>query len=241
MTITVRQAQLDTVQVDVHAIRVGRKQMTQAVFRQLLPEHPFDFEKEELRGDLWGTVNYFWKGCDEDRGYETSHLHLVWQRDNELRRCCVYEPGYCHERSIALNNAKQPITDLLTISFLRRVLQNPDSITEEMWSVHRNQWSLAGWHCTIGINTATKVGYVLEAVEAPPENDAARRDLEKDKADIAREMIRLEGKFEDKPIADDGQIALLIKKCGSKIKSIEDSYGVFYDIVCDLPQLFIAV
>jgi hypothetical protein len=32
----------------------------------------------------WGKVNYFWGDFNPD------HLHIVWQKDEELRRDCVY-------------------------------------------------------------------------------------------------------------------------------------------------------
>ena len=36
-------------------------------------------------GKAWGKVNYFFAPCT------SNHLHIVWQKQNELRRACAYD------------------------------------------------------------------------------------------------------------------------------------------------------
>jgi len=79
MTVTVTQAQVTTLQISVQAIRIGPKQMTQAVFRQLKRD-------DEVRGPMWGQVNYH-PDCSG-----TDHLHVVWQLGDELRHARVWDP-----------------------------------------------------------------------------------------------------------------------------------------------------
>jgi hypothetical protein len=86
--LTSNEASIQTATVDVKVIRIGQRQMTLSVFRQLKKEALIDWDVDErvyqLRGQPWGLVNYC-PGCCKQ--YE--HLHVVWQKDNELRRASV--------------------------------------------------------------------------------------------------------------------------------------------------------
>jgi hypothetical protein len=67
--------------IEVKVLKIGKRQVTQAVFKQL-PEEPIIHERTgELLGEAWGRVNYH-VGCSG--AYE--HLHVVWQRGNLLYR-----------------------------------------------------------------------------------------------------------------------------------------------------------
>jgi len=57
--------------------------MTLAVFRQLKSEDCFD-DNLNLKGKVWGQVNYH-HNC----AYPDSHLHLIWERDGELRKARI--------------------------------------------------------------------------------------------------------------------------------------------------------
>jgi hypothetical protein len=82
--ITVQDARLSTLSVSIKSLHVGSKQMTMGVFRQLTQEQILSNEMR-LLGIPWGRVNYFWE--DRCKGY--GHLHIVWQKDDELRRACI--------------------------------------------------------------------------------------------------------------------------------------------------------
>jgi len=83
--IHINQAELATVVVEIQTMRVDRKQLTLAVFRQLWEDRLFD-DEGNYKGNPWGLVNY----CPDDscKGIGT-HRHVVWQLGKELRRCCV--------------------------------------------------------------------------------------------------------------------------------------------------------
>lgn len=83
MTIQVKQANLETVSVQIRVLKVGSRQMTLSVFRQLDEESVFDEWTGRLKGSLWGRVNYTWPGHD-------NCIHLVWQYGDELRRDCLH-------------------------------------------------------------------------------------------------------------------------------------------------------
>jgi hypothetical protein len=82
--ITTHEATVKTAAVAVKTLTISGKQVTLAVFRQLQKEDLIDEKSGDLRGVPWGTVNYFWGACEEG-----SHLHVVWQKDVELRRSCI--------------------------------------------------------------------------------------------------------------------------------------------------------
>ena len=104
MLIDVKQANINTVSVEVQQLIVNNKKMTLSVFRQI-PDKTLIvgklqktrikklslFSDEEievdavkynwnLRGKPWGLVNYFW-------GKQPTHYtHVVWQNDKVLHR-----------------------------------------------------------------------------------------------------------------------------------------------------------
>ena len=89
--VRVDSASVATVEVTLKALKIGKKQMTQSVFRQLMDESPMDLDKMALRGTIWGQVNYYWKDCHvNDYGSSRhDHVHIVWQLGGELRRAGV--------------------------------------------------------------------------------------------------------------------------------------------------------
>lgn len=88
--LTVENAQISTVSVQLKSLTVGHKQVTQAVFRQLLEESIIDFETGKLLGTPWGHINYFW-GAQAEKEYTHENLNIVWQKGNELRRYFLSE------------------------------------------------------------------------------------------------------------------------------------------------------
>jgi hypothetical protein len=94
MVLSTEAAQVTTASVQVQTLTIRGKQVTLAVFRQLREENIIDPETMQLRGVPWGHVSYRWGDC-QCRGQD--HLHVVWQKGSELRRCCVErlpEPDY---------------------------------------------------------------------------------------------------------------------------------------------------
>jgi len=90
-TITAHEATVKTATVDVKALTISGRQVTLSVFRQLKDEPILDEDTVMFRGVPWGMVNYFWGDCAK----ASEHLHIVWQKGDELRRGCVFpNPGY---------------------------------------------------------------------------------------------------------------------------------------------------
>jgi len=86
--INVEQAALRTATITVRALTIDKRQVTLAVFRQLIRKPVLNRETGEFFGLPWGTVNYHPDRC-ADAG---SHLHVVWQDGNELRRATESPP-----------------------------------------------------------------------------------------------------------------------------------------------------
>lgn len=84
--LTTSDVSIKQVEVSIQVLKIGNKQVTQAVFKQLLEEPLIHPDTGALQGDAWGRVNYH-VGCEQ----ESEHLHIVWQKGNELRRAKVYE------------------------------------------------------------------------------------------------------------------------------------------------------
>ncbi len=83
--ITVHEASVRTATVEVKTLTISGKQVTLAVFRQLMMEWLLDNERNQLRGEVWGWVNYHQREC-ADYG---EHRHVVWQKGDELRQAIV--------------------------------------------------------------------------------------------------------------------------------------------------------
>src|SRR5262245_24377033 len=84
--IDTREATVRTLSASVQALRIGTKQVTLSVFRQLPRVQVIDPETLQLRGVPWGRVNYFPSDCEvAGKG----HLHVVWQKGDGLCRACV--------------------------------------------------------------------------------------------------------------------------------------------------------
>jgi hypothetical protein len=89
--LTALTAEVVTAAVTIKTMQISRKQVTLAVFRQLITANIVDMDKLALRGMPWGYVNYLIEDVsnDDDDAPVTKPINLVWQTGNELRRCIV--------------------------------------------------------------------------------------------------------------------------------------------------------
>jgi len=91
-TLNVHEATVHTVEITIHTLRVGKKQVTMGLFRQLQRAPLVDPRTLTLHGVPWGHVHYWWDGDGSDRGpHDGTRRHLVWQEGDELRRDVVWE------------------------------------------------------------------------------------------------------------------------------------------------------
>jgi hypothetical protein len=134
--IEVSEATISTVTVEIKTVRVGKKQLTLAVFRQLVKEALLDPKTGELLGDPWGLVNYFWGPCTngdhavDDLLPPADHLHVVWQKGGLLRRACVWPERRweraAREESRGMRQDRGTIHELLLLDLCERLLAGED-------------------------------------------------------------------------------------------------------------------
>lgn len=81
--LTVHNASVTTMTVEVKTLTIGARQVTQGIFKQLIKE---DLVAEDgtLNGVPWGHVTWHPDGCSG-----SDHWHVVWQAGEELRRATV--------------------------------------------------------------------------------------------------------------------------------------------------------
>jgi hypothetical protein len=65
---------------------IDDRQVTLALFRQLVEEDLIASHGGGLNGVPWGWVNYHPDRCADDG----QHRHVVWQKGDELRRATIY-------------------------------------------------------------------------------------------------------------------------------------------------------
>src|SRR5687768_4856488 len=82
--ISAHEAVVKTATVEVKSLTISGKQVTLAVFRQLIDDDIIDVSGDTpvLRGPAWGSVNYHPDKCGE----ASEHLDVVWQDGDALRR-----------------------------------------------------------------------------------------------------------------------------------------------------------
>jgi hypothetical protein len=83
-TIPVEDAKVEERQVTVRVLTIGTKQVTQALYKQLVERDIIDEKTCELLGTVWGWVNLHDSDCAR-----ASHKHVVWEHEGRLLRSRV--------------------------------------------------------------------------------------------------------------------------------------------------------
>lgn len=78
---------INTVQVEIKSLMVGKKQLTLSLMRQIIEEDLIEGKEPKLKGVPWGHVNYFW-GNHKEKSYP-EYMNIIWQKGSVLRRCVV--------------------------------------------------------------------------------------------------------------------------------------------------------
>lgn len=100
--LSIHTAHVKTADVQIKALTVSGKQVTLAVFRQLLRE-PLITHEGTLAGIPWGLVNYHPDKCES---WSLHHYHVVWQLGDQLRRSNVIaQPSFFDDEGPVLKAA----------------------------------------------------------------------------------------------------------------------------------------
>lgn len=71
--------------LSIHTLTIGPKQLKTSLLKQMIEEDIVDMENFCLKGVPWGYFNMFF-----DKSHSLTHYwHIVWQKDEEVRRCVV--------------------------------------------------------------------------------------------------------------------------------------------------------
>jgi hypothetical protein len=239
----------------VKTLTIRDRQVTLAVFRQLHREAVIDGRSGEISGVPWGTINYFWKGC----GLDEEHVHVVWQKGDELRRDCVRSPDwylpYLRTRTVMMGG-------LATLLLVRRLLRLDEEAIRDIKSYHGD-----GVLYMSQSATSHGVPYLISppscAMDFVDSGACAVLREERDDEKIvpddwkqtkmararrsraalqawAETWMRQHGRGDPALATDDGieeQIAAYARTC----RFYMDSYAASYRIIAGLDQLFIAV
>lgn len=255
-TITAREATIKTAAVEVKALTISGRQVTLSVFRQLKQEAILDEDTADLRGVPWGIVNYFWGDCAKAK----EHLHVVWQKGDELRRACVYPQPDTARGWRSRNQRIAP----LALAFVLADLAERDEAVEFEVNHHysggiaadvfwRDRWlrvriadnegaraalELAKWTTYQPQNHGTRWDNDAQRyVPTTDEEHAAR--VAQAREERARPLLaqarRLTGR------ADSGAIAELVDEAVDRVRDFEERWREQYAALADLDHLFIAV
>lgn len=134
--LTAQTATITTATVEVKTLTISGKQVTLAVFRQLI-EEPLIGEDGTLKGTPWGVINH----CPEKKYWDTdayklqdcatgpTHLHVVWQKGDELRRSRVtplntWGTSFCPEWADTVSQGAYCINNHQLPDGMRRVYRD---------------------------------------------------------------------------------------------------------------------
>ena len=110
MSVNTTGATVTETTVSVKVVKIGKRQLTQRVFKQIPREEIIDQKTCSLKGIAWGHVNYFWSS-----EYHSFSKHILWVNNKgELRRCYVVNDSV-YWREHPCMDCKQLAHDLLAL------------------------------------------------------------------------------------------------------------------------------
>lgn len=251
--ITVQQAAIKTASVSVRSLTINGKQVTLAVFRQLRNEPIVEVETISLLGLPWGTVNYFWGGCVSD----VQHLHVVWQKGEELRRACVYSNlPHSVESGLRDDIHEAYVEYLVHLTLEGRLVRDSNSC-----SAHTFSDRVEGMKLQYDISRDDPL---CKATAAPPnsvyrdfypaddpEEQRKRfelwsvqkdRELREYRAQLEKDLVGLRDMFGIQPEEVDASAALdYLKGTIDTLRDYHTRWSAMYTEMLALDQLFIAV
>lgn len=189
MRIHVKEATVKTANVEVKVLAISGRQVTMSVFRQLSQEELLS-ATASYNGLPWGRVNYFWGKCVSDE----EHLHIVWQKGNELRRDCVWPRTNSHLRTLKekfedVNSRRCRFVTLLAVSRMLYLNKFPENVQTIKDAAEK------GWSCQIlvpgmppGTDASGRLSFHYEGEQYALRNYLTCRQPEFYKRDALREL-----------------------------------------------------
>ncbi|MGH2496553.1 MAG: hypothetical protein ACRDIV_17785 [Ktedonobacteraceae bacterium] len=140
--LTASEVAIKTAVIEVKVLQIGNRQFTLSVFDQLEEEPVIDPDTGKLCGTAWGRVNRH-TNCKELTKRDLEHLHIIWQKGNELRKCIAAIPWQATD-SIARHDE---MVKLVPCSYFQKLEYR--NMLAELWMKAR---ILAGYRFDVGWN-----------------------------------------------------------------------------------------
>jgi hypothetical protein len=228
---TTREATVRTAQVEIKALTISGKQVTLAVFRQLQKEDLIT-ENLEFAGIPWGTVNYH-PDCAQ---VHEPHVHVVWQKGDELRRAVVLEAwpsGYSLMRRL-----EALVTHLCHFKALR-------GECPERWTYNPNVYSARVTHLVDGVEIHASVPRcvieVWNALRSPHASDTSWDPENRWEHKHMKSQVEQSIKTANRMPPDETGTELEINALALDYDEGSEAWQSRYNDLCQLDQLFIAV
>jgi hypothetical protein len=249
--ITTHEATITTASIEIRTLTLSGKQMTLAVFRQLLKAPLIDEASGHFLGMPWGTVNYhqdchYHPRCRScayvDVHGPKDHLHVVWQTGQELRQAVVP-----HECPRCLLTDLMDELEAMAVTLYR--LRTRQGFWPSWWkspghyrtgrlvhSVNAGERQI-----TITINVPQDLQEVWDLRVKAESGGAGRENRDAILAAIDQAMLKVRQALADEAEADWRTIQKDIEARALGFAQLQQHWQKRYDELSQLDQLFIAV
>jgi hypothetical protein len=133
--LTPNNAVLTTASIEVAVLRLDKRQVTAAIFRQIHERSPIAANGGLIAGAVpWGLVNYFWSGAAEyEFQGDRNRVHLLWQLGNSLYRARFSDrrpaPPACIGRGFPIRRTSRAMGAPRSTALLTRRRPQPSRLT----------------------------------------------------------------------------------------------------------------
>lgn len=227
VSISIKEASIKTLGVAIKILTINSKQVTLAVFRQLMESPLIAPESAELNGIVWGRVNYFWGPC------RPNHLHIVWQKEEGLFRDCTYS----HSNYLVAQDWRSSIEGKLFDFMVLRSLQGWRPRNHPTYGEYQGnrQWEVSGKIFTVNCHIDCTTLWEYDSKIAPK--------WAKERYSVSVKNLTKYLSDREIPIDMDGTL-FWSRHIQSEVDAMirwEAKWKESYQIAADSEQLFIAV
>ncbi len=238
-TVTTQEATIEIMQVEIQVLKVGKKQVTMGMFRQLPHEPLLEGEEVHLRGVPWGHVCYWWEG-DGSQSEGGPRLHVVWQLGAVLYRS-VIAPQPPRGTRRFFRDAIQSVMDRL---FLRLAGQAGEMrILNHINGVLTVEWQHFSW--SVDLDGDLRFAYELliqgnAAADFLARGVACQQGWHSVYAENTEKYLKVLEKWDLHEVTEADLVAQR-QALMDRQKAYEQRWGRQWQTLSALPQLFIAV
>lgn len=228
LVINADQAKVTTVSISIQVVRIDNKQMTLAVFQQLVRKPLIDWKTLQLRGVPWGWVNYH-KGCS----LWNDHLHIIWQDGNRLLRSDVCRDDFSRALEWKKNHrrAEESLADAVAVLLLRNGVERDPECWQGLLEELRN----GVVSCRLGRNNLSI------ATTSFPALDRLRNSLYWERERFLSETEEIVRNRHGGEIPGFQELWKEAQAAAERAEKVLDRWSELYSSLENLPQLFIAV